>query len=188
MTPVPQSGTRVATPRATAADTRFIHDLAADMAAEHSGLSFVYRALDEVVRRYQLTELIAVVDVPPADRQVFRAGRQPLSQRLPDHARDLACTAAPGLHAEPAVLDPILAAEMIFRSSEEVWAQIAATIQAMVARWHTPGKVDRAFRFMLTSGRAEFLDAVCIKSIDSDKGIQVGRSGAATGKNACTSG
>jgi hypothetical protein len=57
-------------------------------------------------------------------------------------------------------VDPILAAEMIFRSTEEVWSQIAATIQGLVARWHAPGKVDRTFRFMLTSGRSEFLDAV----------------------------
>lgn len=57
-------------------------------------------------------------------------------------------------------VDPILAAEMIFRSTEEVWAQITVTIQGLVARWHAPGKVDRAFRFMLTSGRPEFLDAV----------------------------
>lgn len=57
-------------------------------------------------------------------------------------------------------VDPILAAEMIFRSTEEVWAQIAATIQRFVARWHAPGKVDRALRFMLTSGRSEFLDDV----------------------------
>jgi hypothetical protein len=57
-------------------------------------------------------------------------------------------------------VDPILAAEITFRSTEEVWTQIAATIRGLVARWHAPGKVDRAFRFMLTSGRPEFLDAV----------------------------
>lgn len=57
-------------------------------------------------------------------------------------------------------VDPILAAEMIFRSTEEVWSLVAATIQGLVARWHAPGTVDRAFRFMLTSGRTEFLEAV----------------------------
>jgi len=57
-------------------------------------------------------------------------------------------------------VDPILAAEMIFRSTEEVWVQIAATIQGLVTRWHATGKVDRALRFMLTSGRHEFFDAV----------------------------
>lgn len=57
-------------------------------------------------------------------------------------------------------VDPILAAEMIFRSTEEVWEQIAPTIQGLVTRWHAPGEVDRALRFMLMSGRPEFLDAV----------------------------
>ncbi|MBN9268463.1 MAG: hypothetical protein J0I75_28600, partial [Hyphomicrobium sp.] len=57
-------------------------------------------------------------------------------------------------------VDPMLAAEMIFRSTDEVWQPIAATIQGFVARWHAPGKVDRAVRFMLSSGRPEFLDFV----------------------------
>lgn len=57
-------------------------------------------------------------------------------------------------------IDPILAAEMIFRSTEEVWMQIDATVQGLVSRWHAFGKVDRAFRFMLTSGRPEFFDKV----------------------------
>lgn len=57
-------------------------------------------------------------------------------------------------------VDPILAAEMIFRSTDEVWTQVAAPIQGLVSRWHAQGKVDRAFRFMLTSGRPEFLNAV----------------------------
>lgn len=57
-------------------------------------------------------------------------------------------------------LDPILAAEMIFRSTDEVWIQIAAAIQEFVVCWHVPGEVDRAFRFMLTSGRPEFLDVI----------------------------
>ncbi len=70
-------------------------------------------------------------------------------------------------------VDPILASEMIFRSTEEVWAQIAATIQALVARWHAPGKVDRALRFMLTSGRSEFLDAVWPLITDENEQISL---------------
>ena len=53
-------------------------------------------------------------------------------------------------------VDPILAAEMIFRSTEHVWARIGSTIQALVGRWHTPGKVDRALRFMLTRAAPNF--------------------------------
>jgi hypothetical protein len=57
-------------------------------------------------------------------------------------------------------VDPILAAEMIFRATDDVWSKISATVLAMISRWHAAGKVDRALRFMLTSGRPEFLDAV----------------------------
>jgi hypothetical protein len=57
-------------------------------------------------------------------------------------------------------VDPILAAEMIFRATDEVWAQISEPIQKLVRRWHTPGKLDRSLRFMITSGRPEFRDLV----------------------------
>lgn len=57
-------------------------------------------------------------------------------------------------------VDPILAAEMIFRSTDGVWEHISKPIQALVARWHAAGKVDRALRFMLTSGRPEFFNIV----------------------------
>jgi hypothetical protein len=57
-------------------------------------------------------------------------------------------------------VDPILAAEMIFRSTDAVWARVAATIKGLAGRWHTPGKVDRALHFMISSGRPEFFDQV----------------------------
>jgi hypothetical protein len=57
-------------------------------------------------------------------------------------------------------VDPILAAEMIFRSTDAVWEAISIEIQRLVRKWHTPGKVDRALTFMIASGRPEFLDLV----------------------------
>jgi hypothetical protein len=57
-------------------------------------------------------------------------------------------------------VDPLLAAEMIFHSTEQVWDPIAATIQDLVARWHVRGEIDRALRFMLVSGRPEFFEFV----------------------------
>lgn len=57
-------------------------------------------------------------------------------------------------------VDPILAAEIIYRSTEAVWARIGTTIQGLVGHWHKPGNVDRALGFMITSGRPEFLDQV----------------------------
>lgn len=57
-------------------------------------------------------------------------------------------------------VDPMLAAEMISRSTDAVWARVSSTIQGFIGRWHTAGKVDRAFRFMIGSGRPEFLNHV----------------------------
>jgi hypothetical protein len=57
-------------------------------------------------------------------------------------------------------VDPILAAEMIFRSTDAVWTHVGSTIQGLVGRWHTPRKIDRALRFMISSGRPEFFEQV----------------------------
>lgn len=67
-------------------------------------------------------------------------------------------------------VDPILAAEMIFRSTDEVWALISNTIQPLVVRWHAVQK-NRPLRFMLTSGRPEFLDLVW--PLITDENMQV---------------
>lgn len=69
---------------------------------------------------------------------------------------------APGAQAVAAAIretlgiDPMLAAEIIFRSSPAVWELIGAETTAFAARWHTAGTVDRAARFMMTTGRPDF--------------------------------
>ena len=50
----------------------------------------------------------------------------------------------------------MLAAEMIWRSSDGVWRRVRANVEEFVELWHTPGTVDRAVRFMSISGREEF--------------------------------
>ena len=57
-------------------------------------------------------------------------------------------------------VDPMLAAEMISRSTDAIWVHVGSTIQGLIERWHTPGQVDRALRFMISSGRPEFFDQV----------------------------
>jgi NACHT C-terminal Alpha/Beta 2 len=57
-------------------------------------------------------------------------------------------------------IDPMLAAEMIFRSASDVWPHVADKAIGLVERWHQPGKVDRAVRFMITSGRPEFAERI----------------------------
>ena len=53
-------------------------------------------------------------------------------------------------------IDPLLSAEMIYRSSDEVWEQVRDDVMFFAGRWHTEGRVDRAVKFMIDSGRAEF--------------------------------
>lgn len=57
-------------------------------------------------------------------------------------------------------VDPMLAAEMIYRATEPVWEQVAEPIQRFVGRWNATGTVDRSVRFMITSGRQEFRNLV----------------------------
>ncbi len=74
-----------------------------------------------------------------------------------DQSQQEACTRAILTAFE---VDPILAAEMIFRSTNAVWAHVRPTIEGLIARWHAPGKIDRALRFMINSGRPEFFNQV----------------------------
>jgi hypothetical protein len=79
-----------------------------EAARESSGLTTVYRALDDLVDLYALDDAAVVVDVPGFGRQVLRAGRRPLrrdEQGL--HA------AEPGLYLEPPLDDPVLSRLML---------------------------------------------------------------------------
>ena len=53
-------------------------------------------------------------------------------------------------------IDPMLSAEMIYRAAPAVWELVKEDITAFVGRWHRPGKVNRAVRFMIMTGRPEF--------------------------------
>lgn len=57
-------------------------------------------------------------------------------------------------------IDPMLAAEMIFRATPEVWSKIRDQVIGFAKRWHTSGEVDRAVRFMITTGQPEFSEEI----------------------------
>src|SRR5947209_15658935 len=99
--------------RPTAVGDRFLAELAAELAGEDSGLGFVYRVLDRVVERYELRDLVAVVESPQVGRQVFRAGRRPFETVAGDRARRLAVVGQRGLHADPSVLDAGISAHVL---------------------------------------------------------------------------
>jgi hypothetical protein len=62
------------------------------------------------------------------------------------------------MHAIP--IDPMLAAEMIYRADQRVWDRVKEKIVAFATRWHRAGRVDRAVRFMIMTGRPEFADQI----------------------------
>lgn len=57
-------------------------------------------------------------------------------------------------------IDPMLAADIIYRSSDAVWRRVEAEVVAFAERWHQVGKIDRAIRFSIMSGRPEFAELV----------------------------
>ena len=64
--------------------------------------------------------------------------------------------AVAGAILEAIGIDPMLAAEMIYRSDARVWDLVKDKVVDFATRWHTGGAVDRAVRFMITTGRSEF--------------------------------
>lgn len=145
------------------------------------GYSFQHQQFQEWYASHSVERrIIAEVDDPKGRERLkaeifnFPAWEEPILFAVERLARgDVHQQAACGKAILAAFeVDPILAAEMIFRSTEEVWSQIAA-IQGLVARWHASGKVDRAIRFMLTSGRSEFLDAVWPLLTDENEQISL---------------
>ncbi|MEJ1373969.1 MAG: hypothetical protein RPT94_03000 [Candidatus Sedimenticola sp. (ex Thyasira tokunagai)] len=70
-------------------------------------------------------------------------------------------------------IDPLLSAEMIRRSSDDVWHQIKDDVVSFVRKWHTPGRVDRAVKFMIDTGRVEFSESVWPLVSDADDQVHL---------------
>lgn len=151
-------------------------------AGDTPGYSFQHQQFQEWYASHSVERRITAEVVDPAGREALKAEvfnlpawEEPILfavERLARGDERQRATCGNAIVAAFEV-DPILAAEMIFRSTEEVWSQIAATIQGLVARWHAPGTVDRAFRFMLTSGRSVFLDTVWPLITDENEQISL---------------
>ena len=75
-------------------------------------------------------------------------------------------------------IDPMLAAEVIYRSVIETWEEVGAAVQEYVGRWHRAGTFDRAVGFMIRTGRPEFATVVwpLISSSDDQVHLRVLRS------------
>ena len=153
-------------------------------------LSFQHQQFQEWYASFEVEETMrraAEGDVAAAER--LRA--EFLDKRAWEEPLLFACERASresvaGAHAvAQAVLsalsvDPTLAAEIIYRSSEAVWQEVAERTVTFVNRWHTPSRnnrTDRAVRFMVASGRPEFAASVwpMVESTDSQVYVSVMR-------------
>lgn len=97
---------------------------------------------------------VGILNLPAWEESILFACER-LSQNVDAGAPVVADAAMEAL-----TIDPMLAAEMIFRSSDAVWLLIKERIVTFVQRWHQHGKIDRALRFMMATGKAEFSDEV----------------------------
>lgn len=90
-----------------------------------------------------------IFDIPIFEEAIFFA-----TERLSEQDNDAGLLS---MMIEVAfAVDPMLASEMIFRSSDAAWAIARISIVKLVGRWHQIGEFDRALNFMIKTGKADF--------------------------------
>ncbi len=57
-------------------------------------------------------------------------------------------------------IDPLLSAEIIYRSSENTWHLVKEEALEFGKKWHAEKRVDRAVQFMISTGRSEFSEHI----------------------------
>ena len=71
-------------------------------------------------------------------------------------------------------IDPLLSAEIIYRTDDIVWSQVKGLAIDYIERWHTEGRIDRALAFMIASNRPEFSDQIWPLIAHEDQQIRLG--------------
>lgn len=138
--------------------------------AGSGGVSFQHQQFQEWYASFEVERLMVQAASGSADaRQSLRSGI--LNWLHWEESILFACerlsrASAAGVHAvasavsETLAIDPILAAEMIYRSSPAVWDEIGAKTVAFATHWHQSENPDRSVRFMIASGRPEFAEHI----------------------------
>jgi hypothetical protein len=153
-------------------------------------LSFQHQQFQEWYASFNVEKVIRIAasgDAAAAERlRVEFLDQRPWEESVLFACERLSRPGAEGAHAVALAIlsalsiDPLLAAEMIYRSSEAVWQDVAEAVIAFAKRWHQPHKsklVDRAVSFMVATGRWEFADTVwpMVESTDSQVYLSVMR-------------
>jgi hypothetical protein len=156
------------------------HSLVRSAPESGGGISFQHQQFQEWYASFEVDQLMRAAAGDPTVRHKLKT--DVLNIRAWEESILFACErmsradqagvqAVAGAILETMGIDPMLAAEMIYRSSADVWEQIKEKIIAFVARWHVGGKVDRAVSFMIMTGRSEFAPQVWPLISDADSQV-----------------
>lgn len=107
--------------------------------------------------------LTEILNIPTWEESVLFACER-LSRGSEEQKRAVAEVTKKTLHN----IDPMFAAEIIYVCSDDVWKYISDDVCQFVKEWHIPGKVDRATRFMITTGRPDFSETIWELLLDSN--------------------
>lgn len=151
--------------------------------AESGGVSFQHQQFQEWFASFWVQELMLsaasgdndtkktlrekVLDIPVWEEAVLFA-----CDRL-SRADQGSIQAVASAILETLGIDPLLSAEMIYRSSDEVWEQVRDDVIYFAEKWHTEGRVDRAVQFMIDTGRAEFSQYIWPLISDQDNQVHL---------------
>jgi len=145
-------------------DTLVNHHLLVRSAMDSKNLFFQHQQFQEWYASFKVEELLlASLSGNLNAKRKLRISI--LNQRIWEEPILFACerlSRSDGLQAiaelilDTIAIDPMLAAEMIYRASEELWERIKEKIINFVKRWHKPGTIDRAVHFMIRTGRSDF--------------------------------
>ena len=130
------------------------------------GVSFQHQQFQEWHASFEVENLMRAAangDAPAVKRLIVDVLNRPAwEESILFACERMARAGSTGVDAVAAAIlravaiDPMLAAEMIYHSTDAVWDRIKDRISAFAKRWHKPGTVDRAVGFMITTGRSEF--------------------------------
>ena len=137
---------------------------------ENAGISFQHQQIQEWYASFDVEKLMLAAeagDVEAVKQLSFnilnlRLWEEPIlfaCERLSNRDQNGVKAVATAILQSISV-DPMLAAEMIYRSPTVVWDIVQDEVKAFSLRWHKPGKVDRAIGFMITTGRPEFAEQI----------------------------
>lgn len=68
-------------------------------------------------------------------------------------------------------IDPLLAAEMIYRATPEAWDLIKSEVTEFIVKWHSPGTMDRAVSFILIAGKPDFASTIWSFILEAQPGL-----------------